>query len=135
MQKFCFVRSDPLIGRKSSANTEVVEMASDIKISSSSPSQPPEVQFKASSTLTASSAEVASPRITNSSPGRKVGDDARRDSLGSVQVPLDENRQRKSFIRRERRLFPPQTRHSMVNFSHLRKDGNNSNPDLMVLIL
>uniref|UniRef100_A0A0R3W4A8 DUF4592 domain-containing protein n=1 Tax=Taenia asiatica TaxID=60517 RepID=A0A0R3W4A8_TAEAS len=99
-----------LLGRKSSANTEVMEMASDRKISPSSPSKPPEVQFKASSDLTASSAEVSSRRITSSSLSPKVEDDARRGSSGSIQVPLDENRQRKSFIRRERRLFPPPTR-------------------------
>nr|CDS18161.1 hypothetical protein EgrG_000591400 [Echinococcus granulosus] len=87
-------------------------MASDRKISLLPPSQPPGMQPKASHDLTAPSAEVSSPRITNGSPGGKV-DDACRGSSDSVQVSLDENRQRKSFIRREKHLFPPRMRPSM----------------------
>lgn len=105
-------KGNPVGGRKSSGYTEVVEMASDRKISLLPPSQPPGMQPKASHDLTAPSAEVSSPRITNGSPGGKV-DDACRGSSDSVQVSLDENRQRKSFIRREKHLFPPRMRPSM----------------------
>ncbi|VDM18927.1 unnamed protein product [Hydatigera taeniaeformis] len=108
-------KSKPLVGRKSSGYTEVMEMASDRKTSSSPLSQPPEVHFKASPDLTAPSTEVSSPRIMENSPNLKFDDDTGRDSSDSVQVPLDENRQRKSFIRRERRLFPPQSRQSILD--------------------